>query len=75
MEIDVARFVAQDLIADAFQDRISRTRVQQTVVSRPDQFRDHQNLKLEVQTKRATNLPKERVRPVTFDDSTVEAMH
>ena len=75
MEIDVSRFVAQDSITNASQDRIPRARVEQTVVSRPHQFRDYKNLKLEVQTKRATNLTKKRVRPVTFDDSAVEAMH
>jgi hypothetical protein len=75
VKFDVPGFIAQDPITNLFEDGVSGARVEQTIISGPDQLRDHQNLKLEVQSEGAANEPEQRVRPMTFNRLAAETMH
>ena len=74
VEIDVPRFIPQDAIAGLFEHRIARPLVQQTIISGPNQLRDHEHLELKVQTESAAGQPEKRMRPMSLDCSAAKVM-
>jgi len=75
VKIDVALFITQNSIADLLEDWITRARMKQPVICRPHQLRDNQHLQLEIQTDRATNDSKNRLRPMPSNRLSAKSMH
>src|SRR5437588_1785183 len=73
MKIHVARFILQNKSAGIVQNWIARSRLKQTVISRPNQLRDDEQLNFKFESKRVPHEPKESMRPMFPNRFAVES--
>jgi hypothetical protein len=64
VKTDMPQFIAQNLITNLLENRITRALTQEPVVCGAYQFRNDQHLQLEIQTERPTNASEKRMRPM-----------
>ncbi len=75
VKLDVTHFIGEQKRAGFVQDRVARARPQQTVIGRPHQFRDDEELNLELESDPLPDQPEESMRPMTANGSAAKTAH